>query len=214
MAESITLFVADDHPLFLKGLIDTLKEEPDFVLLGSAHDGDSALKNCMSLQPQVVILDLDMPHLNGIEVARVLLKEQPAARLIILSMHKEPDIIKAAMALGIHAYIFKDDAVLDIVKGVRSAMNGEVYVSELKPKNIQTVFTSRENAQFQSLTRMERIVFNLIALEKSTKEIADELFISVKTVENHRMHISQKLQLKGSNSLLKYALQLSAKRAE
>ncbi len=210
MAENISLFVADDHPLFLKGLIDTLKEESDFTILGSANDGRAALQNITQLQPHVAILDLDMPGMNGIEVAKILLMEQPATRVIILSMHKEADILKAAMALGIHAYIFKDDAVLDLVNGIRTVMNGELYISESKHKNIRTFYTGKDNELLQSLTRMERIVLDLIALQKSTKEIADELFLSVKTVENHRTHISQKLQLKGNNSLLKFALQMTA----
>ncbi|CAN5903161.1 response regulator transcription factor [soil metagenome] len=206
---AITLFVADDHPLFLKGLINTLKDEPGFTILGSANDGKTALQEIKMLQPHVAILDLDMPAMNGIEVAKLLLKEQTAIRVIILSMHKEADIIKAAMALGIHAYIFKDDAVLDLVNGIRTVMNGEVYISETKHKNIKT-FSANDNELLQSLTRMERIVLDLIALQKSTKEIADELFLSVKTVENHRTHVSQKLLLKGNNSLLKFALQMNA----
>ncbi len=210
MASLISLFVADDHPMFLKGLIDTLKEEPGFTILGSANDGKAALQAITLLQPQVAVLDLDMPGVNGIEVAKILLKEQPSTRVIILSMHKEADIIKAAMALGIHAYIFKDDAVLDLVNGIRTVMNGEVYISETKHKNIKTFYTAKEDELLQSLTRMERIVLDLVALQKTTKEIADELFLSVKTVENHRTHISQKLQLKGNNSLLKFALQMTA----
>ncbi|MEO5642729.1 MAG: response regulator transcription factor [Bacteroidia bacterium] len=206
---AITLFVADDHPLFLKGLINTLKDEPGFTILGSANNGKTALKAIKMQQPHVAILDLDMPEMNGIEVAKILVKEQPVMKVIILSMHKEADIIKAAMALGIHAYIFKDDAVLDLVNGIRTVMNGEVYISETKHKNIKT-FSANDNELLQSLTRMERIVLDLIAQQKSTKEIADELFLSVKTVENHRTHISQKLLLKGNNSLLKFALQMNA----
>jgi DNA-binding NarL/FixJ family response regulator len=209
MKDNISLFVADDHPLFLKGLIETLKEEPDFSILGSANDGKSALQAIIQLQPHVAILDLDMPGLNGIDVAKMLLKEQTTIKLVILSMHKEADIIKAAMELGIHAYIFKDDAVLDLVNGIRAVINGKLYISEPKHEGIKTFRIVKDNELLQSLTRMERIVLDLIALQKSTKEIADELFLSVKTVENHRTHISQKLQLKGNNSLLKFALQMT-----
>ena len=210
MTGAISLFVADDHPLFLKGLIETLKEETDFTILGSAHDGKTALQNIALLQPDVAILDLDMPGMNGIDVAKILLKERRTMKVIILSMHQEADIIKAAMALGLHGYIFKDDAVLDLVNGIRTVMKGGFYISESKHKNIKTFYSAKENELLQSLTRMERIVLDLVALQKSTKEIADELFLSVKTVENHRTHISQKLQLKGNNSLLKFALQMNA----
>jgi two-component system, NarL family, response regulator DegU len=202
----IKLFVADDHPLFLKGLIDTLKDESDFSLLGSAHDGKTALDQIQLLLPDIAVLDMDMPQMNGVEVAKVLLRQNPSIKVMILSMHKEPDIVKASMALGIHGYIFKDDTVSDLVNGIKVIINGGHFTSSItENKSTRIYFDDVENL-LTSLTKMERTILDNIATQLSSKDIADKLYISPKTVENHRSNISRKLKLKGNNSLLKFAL--------
>ena len=201
--KTIKIFVADDHPLFLKGLKDTLAEELDFDLIGSAINGKEALDKIKDLQPDIATLDLDMPLMNGIEVAKILLKENKNIKIIILSMHKDPDIIRAAMALGIHAYVFKDDAVNDLVSAIRVVNEGKNYVSIDSSK---LVFFLNTNESLNDLTKMERVIIEEISLQKTTKQIADEHFISIKTVENHRANICKKLNLTGNNSLLKFAL--------
>lgn len=202
--KTIKIFVADDHPLFLKGLKDALSEESDFNLLGSAINGKEALEKIKDLQPDIATLDLDMPLMNGIEVAKILLKEHKNIKIIILSMHKDPDIIKAAMALGIHAYVFKDDAVNDLVNAIRAVNDGKNYISVDSSKSI--FFLQNTNALLVNLTKMEKVILKEISLQKTTKQIADEHFISSKTVENHRANICRKLNLTGNNSLLKFAL--------
>lgn len=202
--KTIKIFVADDHPLFLKGLKDALSEESDFNLLGSAINGKEALEKIKDLQPDIATLDLDMPLMNGIEVAKILLKEHKNIKIIILSMHKDPDIIKAAMALGIHAYVFKDDAVNDLVNAIRAVNDGKNYISVDSSKSI--FFLENTNALLVNLTKMEKVILKEISLQKTTKQIADEYFISSKTVENHRANICRKLNLTGNNSLLKFAL--------
>lgn len=204
----IKLFVADDHPLFLKGLKDTLAEELDFETIGSAVNGQEALTHIVRLQPEVAILDLDMPLMNGIEVAKVLLAKHPTIKIIILSMHKDADIIRAAMALGIHGYVFKDDAVNDLVNAIRDVNDGKNYISVDKAK--KTFFLQEDSfALIGELTKMEKVILSQIALQKTTKQIAEENFISPKTVDNHRANIARKLNLKGNNSLLKFAINAS-----
>jgi two-component system, NarL family, response regulator DegU len=202
--KTIKIFVADDHPLFLKGLKDTLAEETDFELVGSAINGKEALENIIESQPDVTTLDLDMPLMNGIEVAKILLKDHKNIKIIILSMHKDPDIIRAAMALGIHGYVFKDDAVNDLVNAIRTVNEGENYISVDSAKPVFSL--QNTNDLLNNLTKMERIILKDISLQKTTKQIADEHFISTKTVENHRANICRKLNLSGNNSLLKFAL--------
>jgi two-component system, NarL family, response regulator DegU len=202
--KTIKIFVADDHPLFLKGLKDTLSEEADFELVGSAINGKEALENITDLQPNVATLDLDMPLMNGIEVAKILLKNHKSIKIIILSMHKDPDIIRAAMALGIHGYVFKDDAVNDLVNAIRTVHKGENYISVDSAKPIFSL--QNTNDLLNDLTKMEKVILKEISLQKTTKQIADEHFISTKTVENHRANICRKLNLTGNNSLLKFAL--------
>ena len=204
----IKIFVADDHPLFLKGLKDTLAEEADFKIIGFAVNGQEALTHIVRLQPEVAILDLDMPLMNGIEVAKLLLLKYSSIKIIILSMHKDADIIRAAMALGIHGYVFKDDAVNDLVNAIRDVNDGRNYISVDKAK--KTFFLQDDSfALIGELTKMEKVILSQIALQKTTKQIADENFISPKTVDNHRANIARKLNLKGNNSLLKFAINAS-----
>ena len=205
--KAIKIFIADDHPLFLKGLKDTLSEEIDFDLMGSAINGQEALKKIIDLQPDIATLDLDMPLMNGIEVAKILLKEHQNIKIIILSMHKDPDIIRAAMALGIHGYVFKDDAVNDLVSAIRVINEGKNYISVDAAK--KSFFTKYSHELIGDLTKMEKVILREIALQNTTRQIADEHFISIKTVENHRANICKKLNLTGNNSLLKFAIKAS-----
>ena len=205
--KAIKIFIADDHPLFLKGLKDTLLEEADFDLLGSAINGQEALQKIIDLQPDIATLDLDMPLMNGIEVAKILLKEHKNIKIIILSMHKDPDIIRAAMALGIHGYVFKDDAVNDLVSAIMAISEGKNYISVDAAK--KSSFTKDSHELIGDLTKMEKVILREITLQKTTSQIAEEHFISTKTVENHRANICKKLNLTGNNSLLKFAIKAS-----
>jgi two-component system, NarL family, response regulator DegU len=205
--KTIKIITADDHPLFLKGLRDTLVEEADFEVVDLANNGQQALEKIEKWQPDVATLDLDMPVLNGIEVAKIVIKKHPNIKIILLSLHKDADIIRAAMALGIHGYVFKDDAVNDLVSAVRTVHNGGHYISvDTAKKN----FTLNNNDELiGDLTKMEKLILREIALQKTTKQIANENFISTKTVENHRANICKKLNLHGNNSLLKFAIKVN-----
>ena len=205
--KTIKIITADDHPLFLKGLRDTLVEEVDFEVVELATNGQQALEKIEKWQPDVVTLDLDMPVLNGIEVAKIVLKNYPNIKIILLSMHKDADIIRAAMALGIHGYVFKDDAVNDLVGAVRTVFGGGNYISVDNTK--KSFFLNQSNELIGDLTKTEKLILKEIAKQKTTKQIADENFISTKTVENHRANICKKLNLFGNNSLLKFAMKVN-----
>ena len=205
--KTIKIIIADDHPLFLKGLRDTLAEEADFEVVDLANNGQQALEKIEKWQPDVATLDLDMPILNGIEVAKIILEKYPNIKIILLSMHKDADIIRAAMALGIHGYVFKDDAVNDLVGAVKTVFGGENYISVDTTR--KSFFLNNDNELIGDLTKMERLILREIAQQKTTKQIADENFISTKTVENHRANIGKKLNLHGNNSLLKFAIKVS-----
>ncbi len=205
--KKIRIIISDDHPLFLKGLKDTLAEEAEFEVLDTVVNGQQAFEKIENLQPDVATLDLDMPILNGIEVAKLVIKNYPTIKVIILSMHKDADIIRAAMALGIHGYVFKDDAVNDLVNAVRAVFEGKNYVSVDATK--KSFFLNESNELIGELTKMEKLILRAIANQKTTRQIADENFISTKTVENHRANICKKLNLHGNNSLLKFAIKVS-----
>jgi two-component system, NarL family, response regulator DegU len=200
----ISIIIADDHPLFLKGLKDTLIEEEDFEVLATASNGQEALDKAQLHKPNIVTLDLDMPVMNGIAASKLLLRDEPQCKIIILSMHKDADIIKAAMAIGIHGYVFKDDAVNELVNAIRTVHNGSKYVSSDFTEN--KISSNKADTGFAQLTKMEKIILKAIAEEKTTQQIAAENFISNKTVENHRANICRKLNLSGNNSLLKFAI--------
>jgi two-component system, NarL family, response regulator DegU len=205
--KTIKIITADDHPLFLKGLRDTLVEEADFEVVDLANTGLQALEKIEKWQPDVATLDLDMPILNGIEVSKIILEKYPNIKIILLSMHKDADIIRAAMALGIHGYVFKDDAVNDLVSAVRTVFGGGNYISVDNTK--KSFFLNEGNELIGDLTKMEKLILREIAQQKTTRQIADENFISTKTVENHRANICKKLNLHGNNSLLKFAIKVS-----
>lgn len=204
--DKVRIIIADDHPLFLKGLKDALAEELDFVVVDVAVNGQQVLEKIEKHNVDVVTLDLDMPILNGIEVAKIILKSNSKSKIIILSMHKDGDIIRAAMSLGIHGYVFKDDAVNDLVKAIRMVISGKQYISN-DHANLTSPRINNDN-NLSVLTKMERVILLAIANQKTTKQIAEENHISYKTVENHRANICKKLNLYGNNSLLKFALSM------
>lgn len=141
--------------------------------------------------------------MNGLALTAALRLQMPDLKIIMLTMHKEPDVIRTIIAEGIDGYVIKDDAVIELVAAIEKVLKGEKYVSDpsilqMDDDTIQVI---------KSLTKTERLVLKEIAEKKSSKEIAEVLFVSTKTVENHRYNISKKLQLKGSNSLLKFALE-------
>jgi len=204
--EKIKIIIANDHPLFLKGLKDALDEESDFEVIDTANNGKQALEKINLLQPDVVTLDLDMPQLNGIEVAKWVLKNHPHIKIIILSMHKVADIIRAAMALGIHGFVFKDDAVNDLVSAIRTVSDGGKYIST--DNQNEGLFFQKSEKLLEELTKKEKEILKDIAHQKTTRQIAEAHFISLKTVENHRANICRKLNIHGNNSLLKFAIKV------
>jgi two-component system, NarL family, response regulator DegU len=202
--KKIKIIVVDDHPLFLKGLRDTLFDEEDFEIIGTASNGFDALDIITAMQPDVVTLDMNMPGMNGITVAKKIMPLYPQIKIIMLSMHKDSDIITASMACGVNGYVFKDDAVNDIVNAIRITHDNGSYIS---PSVIESTNEDYDAVSaLNTLTKMEKTILKSISRNMTSKQIADENFISIKTVENHRSNIAKKLNLKGNNSLLKYAL--------
>ena len=202
MKNKMKILVVDDHPIFLKGLVEVLQDELPNSEIASQTSSLKALSAAALQTPDIAILDLDMPDMNGITLGVELKKATPSVKIIILTMHKEPDIIRSVMAKGIDGYVFKDDAVNDVVMAIQEVMNGGQYISKST-----TLSRDEYNTDLiEALTKTEILVLRAIANHKTSREIADEMFVSLKTVENHRNNISRKLNLQGSNSLLKFAL--------
>ena len=202
MNSKLKILVVDDHPIFLKGLVEVLQDElPEAEILPQISSL-KALDIALNQEPDIAVLDLDMPEMNGIALGTELKLRIFSLKVIILTMHKEPDIIRSVMAKGIDGYVFKDDAVNDVVTAIQEVMNGRQYISKSTTLSRDEYNTNLVDV----LTKTEILVLRAIAYHKTSREIADEMFVSLKTVENHRNNISRKLNLQGSNSLLKFAL--------
>jgi DNA-binding NarL/FixJ family response regulator len=213
MTEEISVVLADDHPTMRKGLRLSLEEDRGLKIVAEAADGEAALGRIRELHPQIAILDIDMPKLDGLAVARALVKDHSNTAVIFLTLHADEHLFREAIDLGSKGYILKDSATEEIVAGVRAVAAGRPYLSPavtayLLQKNERSA-AGRERKLTDRLTPTERKILQLIATGKTSKEIGAELSIHYRTVENHRTNICRKLELEGegANALLRFALQ-------
>ena len=179
-------------------------------LVGQAGDGEAALQLVGELHPDIVIFDVHMPKLTGLQAARKLIEKKSATRIILLTMHEDEDLLNEALQLGVLAYVLKENAVEDLLQAVRAVADGKTFISAaltgmLLRRRERNEALRCEKPGLDSLTPSERRILRLIAGDKTSKEIADELGCAVRTVETHRQNMSAKLKLSGSHSLLKFA---------
>ncbi|MFO7447290.1 MAG: response regulator transcription factor [Ignavibacteriaceae bacterium] len=208
----ISVVIADDHPIFRKGLITILQNNNDFEIICETDNGNDAAELIEKYNPDAAVLDIDMPGKSGVEVAETLRGKNLTTAVIFLTMFKEKDLFDEAMELGVKGYVLKDSALTEITDCIRAAAKGEFYISPALSTFV--VQRSAEIKQFKinnpsigKLTPSELTILKLIAQHKTSKEIAGNLNISVRTVEHHRANIAEKLDLKGSQALLKFALE-------
>lgn len=207
-----TVLLADDHPVFRRGLRMVIASDPQFNVLDEAADGVLALARIRELRPDVALLDINMPQQSGIEVARTLQREQLNTRVVFLTMHRDEATFNAALDLGASGYLLKESAVEEIVSCLKAVAVGEKFVSPqlstfLLNRGSRVRSLQEQKPSLADLTPAELRVLKLIAEQKTTREIAELLFISPRTVERHRENICTKLELRGSNALLKFALE-------
>ena len=211
MLHEVSIVIADDHPIVRQGLRQAISADPRFKILAEAGDGDAALTLISELKPNIAVLDMDMPKLGGIEVAREIQRQRLPVEVVYLTFHSGEDLFHAAMDLNAKGYILKDTALTEIVQGLRAVAEGQYYVTpslsaHLLHRRDRSKAFEASQPNFANLTDTEKRVLRLIAQERSSKEIATELFIHYRTVENHRNSICQKLDIHGPNALLKFAL--------
>lgn len=204
-----SIVIADDHGIVREGLRRLLESEPDFTVVGEAADGREVLEQVSSLRPDVVVLDITMPRLGGLETLERLRAEHPGTKVILLSVHGDSPFIQSAIALGADGYVLKTGRVAEIVTAIRETTRGGSYFSPAVAREIVERLRTPQGEgddPFTLLTSREREILNRIAEGLSAKEIAVELDLSTKTVEAHRTSLMRKLGVRKATELVRYAL--------
>ena len=208
--DNLSIVIADDHPVFRLGLRQIIEEEPGFEVVGEAGDGQGALEMIRTLRPAIAILDVAMPQLDGLVLARQLLAGESSVEIIFVTMFREEKLFNKALEAGVKGYVLKDSAATDIVSCIKAVAAGQHYASPALTtylvKRVRRAATDEPRSGVESLTPTERRVLSLIADYKTSKAIGEELFISPRTVDTHRNNICQKLGIHGSHALMKFAL--------
>jgi DNA-binding NarL/FixJ family response regulator len=212
LKNQITIIIADDHPMFRSGVRQALERHSDLKILAEAGDGSAALGLIKEHKPHVAVLDINMPKMSGLDVARAFSTEKDRPEMVLLTMFDDEEMLNEAMDLGVKAYLLKESASIDVGNAVHAVMEGRHFISPaLTDKLLQR---SKKHRDFNAghpgigkLSETERKVLKLISESRTSKEIADELFLSPKTVDNYRFKISEKLGVRGAYSLLKFAME-------
>lgn len=212
---SYKIIIADDHQLVLQGISAMVNELPDFEIIATANDGKDALNKVKLLQPDLILLDIEMPRMNGLEAGRLIKKEFPSIRVLFLSMYLEKSLIKKVVEIGADGYIIKSADKEEFCLGLKKIMEGKKYfcsdISEAMANGGNASVLSKGNLinseQIAHLTERERDVLRLVAEGMSNKEIGKELFISHRTVDSHRTNLMKKLDIHSMAELIRFAYQ-------
>jgi len=214
MKDKLTILIADDHPMIRDSLRHAIESNTEWEVAGEAQDGEAALELINKLQPAIAILDISMPVRNGFEVVSALRQKKVQTQVIFLTMHRNEDFFQRALDLDVRGYVLKDSAVIDVVSAIKAVSRGEYYTSPAltsylirKRSGGSSAASSEQGLGLHSLSPTERRVLELIAEYKTSRDIAEELNTSPRTVETHRTNICQKLGLHGRHALMKFALE-------
>ena len=207
----IRLLVADDHTLFRRGIVGLLSAQPDMEVVGEASSGEEAVRETVKVSPGVVLMDIGMPGVNGLEATKEIRKQAPKVQVLILTMHDREDYLFQALRAGAAGYVLKGADIQDLLSAIRSVNSGEVYLypsvtKKLLADYLRRVESGDNRASYDGLTDREREVLGLIAQGKTLPEIAQGLYLSLHTVQTHRDHIMKKLDLHTKAELIKYAI--------
>ena len=212
MKPEIRIVIADDHPIFRRGLRSVIETDQKLKIVAEAEDGEAALEQIQILQPEIAILDMEMPNRDGFEVMQEIQEKKLPVAVIFLTMYKDERFFNAALDQGAQGYVLKDSAATDIIAGIKTVAAGQNFISPqlstyLLNRRTRAISLVEQKPGLNDLTPTERQVLRLIAVNKTSKQIADELFIAVRTVEKHRANVCEKLELRGSHALLSFALE-------
>ncbi len=213
MDRPIRIILAEDHTIVRQGLARLLEDQPDLEVVGEAENGRTAVEKALALKPDIAILDITMPLMNGIEAAKRIRKQLPETKILILSMYSHEHYIHELLETGISGYLLKDSSGRDIIKAIYAAMNDETFLSPSISKKVVESYLSPQKGspreeRYKLLSNREREVFQLIAEGLSTREIAETLYVSVSTVKSHKSKIMEKLAIDNPIHLVHFAIQL------
>lgn len=208
---AIRIVLADDHQIMREGIRALLEKEPDMEVVGEARNGREATDIAIDKMPDVVVMDIAMPDLNGMEATRHIIERAPDVKVLALSMHSDRQFAAGILAAGASGYLLKDAAFEELAEAIRSIVSGKCYLSPgitgvVLNHYVEGLSDSGGSLPFATLTKREREILQLLAEGWSTKQIAENLHVSIKTVETHRQHIMDKLELRSVADLTKYAI--------
>jgi DNA-binding NarL/FixJ family response regulator len=212
-AKPIRILIADDHTIVRQGLARLIEENAGMKVVGEATNGRVAVEQALEIKPDVVILDIAMPLMNGIEAAKRIRKHLPRTKILILSMYSHEHYIHELLETGVSGYLLKDASGRDIINAIHAAMKDETFLSPSISKKLVDTYLSPQKSQpkaemYKQLSNREREVFQLIAEGHSTRDIADMLCVSISTVKSHRANIMEKLKIESQIKLIHFAIQL------
>jgi DNA-binding NarL/FixJ family response regulator len=207
----LKILLADDHTLVRQGIRKILEEQPDWQVIDEAHDGREAVEKAATHEPDVVLIDIRMPMLNGIEATRQITRRVPKARVLVLSMHADEAYVVQAVEAGARGYLLKDSADVELMRAVTAVASGKSFfspaVASVMLDDYRRHLASKgATDRYESLTEREREIFQLVAEGRSNKEVADLLFLSPATVETHRARILKKLEVRNTAELVLFAV--------
>ena len=208
MQSKIRLIIADDHPIVRQGLVNIVEKDDAYEIVGQSVDGQEALRLIEELNPDIVLLDISMPGLDGLQIVKEAQEKKVTSKFIILTMYDDAEYFDEAMEFGVKGYLLKENAVNQLTECLEVVTKGNPYICpEVSGHLVNRQSQKDRFSPLDKLTKTELQILELIAKNKTSKEIADELFVSLRTVQNHRNNITHKLGLQGHNKLLQFALE-------
>ena len=209
---SIRIFIAEDHAILREGLRALLMISPDIEIVGEAEDGRDAVQQICQIKPQLVLMDLSMPHVNGTEAIRLIKHREPDIKIIVLTVHKSQEYVRATLDAGADGYVLKNDTHQELLTAIRNVIKGNIYLSPGITSKVINGFLDKKIEShtplaWDTLTARERQVIKLIAEGLKNKEIAGSLCVSVKTIEKHRSNLMKKLDLHNASAITAYAIE-------
>ena len=211
--EKVNILIADDHEVIHNGIRDILRSHKNYTIVGNAYDGEEAIEKALELKPDIIFMDISMPKLNGIEAIKIITKKLSNTKILALTQHEENEYIIQILKAGGNGYLLKNSKKEEFIEAIESVIQGKRYLSsKLSERMINNVLEQVSGKIISTqdevhLTRREIEIIQKIADDKSNQEIADELHLSVRTVETHRRNLMQKLKVNSVVALLKYAAQ-------